>query len=368
MKSFEYGDGEIGKKEIMYAVPSMVIGIGILSLPRLLANATNFYDGAIALLIGGALAILFTWIAANLSSRFPKKSFFSFAPLLVPKPIVFILNVWFTIHFIFFVAYEIRAIGEIAEQYLFSRTPVEILSVMFLLVVVYSVSGSRVGILRLNLLFLPIICFIAVSISLMNITYFEFQNLLPVFTTDWSGYLEGVKLSFFSFAGFEIVLFYVAFMNRTKQAAKFAAAGMGLVVGLYLIIFTTCIGVFTNDTTSTMVYPTIELAKEVEVPGGFFERFESLFFTIWIMAIFNTTAMSLDIAVFSMGSLFRNMKKATRILIISPLSYLICMFPQNINEITSFGTFISYSGGLVTIFIPSILLAIAKLRGIGKCE
>ena len=365
MRSLEYGDEEVGAKEIMFAVPSMVIGIGILFLPRSLANETNFYDGAVSLLIGGFLAVFFTWVNAKLASKFPGKPLFSFVPLLVPKPVVFVLKMILTVHAMILAAYEVRMIAEIAKQYLFDQTPVEVLSVLFLLVVVYAVSGSRVGILRLNILFLPIIYCVALAISFLNIAYFDYHNLFPVLTTDWNGYVAGIKQSFFSMQGFAILLFYIALMNKPKEAPKAAVKGMGMVILLYLVLFTTCIGVFSNDSTSTMVFPTIELAKEIQVPGGFFERFESLFFTIWIMAIFNTAAMSLDMTVISLRSMFKKLKKKNAIIIISPMVYLICMYPQSFIEIMGFGKIISYSGVLVAIILPSILLIIAKIRRIG---
>lgn len=45
MNSFEYGDEKIGELEIFYIVASYTIGAGVLSIPRVLARATNFFDG-----------------------------------------------------------------------------------------------------------------------------------------------------------------------------------------------------------------------------------------------------------------------------------------------------------------------------------
>ena len=42
MKPFEYGDEEIGSREIGFAVSSTIIGIGALSMPRDIANQTFF--------------------------------------------------------------------------------------------------------------------------------------------------------------------------------------------------------------------------------------------------------------------------------------------------------------------------------------
>ena len=44
MKPFEYGDEEIGSREIGFAVSSTIIGIGALSMPRDIADS-NFIFG-----------------------------------------------------------------------------------------------------------------------------------------------------------------------------------------------------------------------------------------------------------------------------------------------------------------------------------
>ncbi|MBM7571032.1 GerAB/ArcD/ProY family transporter [Aquibacillus albus] len=368
MKSFEYGDGEIGHTEIFYAVASMVIAIGILNLPRDLAQATNYVDGVFSLIIAGLFAILFTWMIASLAAKYPKQSFYSYTASLISRPIAFVITLGLTIHFLLFVAYETRMIGVIAAHYIFDRTPIEVASFSFLMLIVYAVSGSHVGILRLNLMFLPIIVLIAITICLMNLAYFDTENLSPFFTTDLKGYWKGVQESYFSFSGYEILLFYIVLMNRPKKAPKFAALGMIIPVLLYATFYVITIGVFSYDTTQTMVFPTIELAKEVEVPGGFFERLESVFFIIWIMAIFNTAAMAYDVSLLAARSIFKKVKKKTLIFIFSPIIFLAAMFPQNLNEIRTMATYISYSSLFVVVFIPIVLLVIAKLRGIKGSE
>lgn len=364
MKPFEYGDQEIGENEILYLVASIIIAVGILSLPRHLAKVTNFSDGWVSLMIGGIIAIFFTGITAKLASRFPNQTFFMYASSLCTKPVAYLLTIWFAIHFIAFTSYETRVIAIITSQYLIERTPFEVISLLFLLVLVYAVSGSRVGVIRLNLLFLPIILFFALLVLILDIRYFEVSNLFPLFTTSWKGYWVGVKESYLSLSGWEILFFYTAFVNRSKKVPKYAMAGVLIPLGLYLVVYIMSIGVFSFETTATIYYPFIELAKEATVPGGFFERFEWLFFTIWIMAIFNTASLSFDIALMAVGSLFQKVKKITIIFILAPIIYLISMFPQDSIEVTKLADYLSYSSIVIAMLLPTGLLLLAKLRGI----
>lgn len=364
MKSFEYGDEEISHREILFAVTSMIIGIGIITLPRSLASVTQGSDGWVSILLGGGISLIFVWIVAKLASRFPKQTFLEYTTRLVTKPIAVILTLLVAFHLMQFTAYEMRAVANISKVFLFDRTPVEVVALVFLLVVIYGVSGSRAGLLRLNLLFIPIILFIGFALIIMNLGLFEYSNLKPFFTTEFTAYFKGAQETTFTFLGFEILLFYIALMNRPEKAPRAAVIGMTIPIVFYLFTFLIAVGVFGHTATINIVDPVIELAKEVQVPGEFFERFESLFFTIWVMTLFNTAAMAFDVALIAVTSVFPKFKKITLIFIFAPIIYLSGMFPPNLVAVFEVGKWLSYSGIFFAMIIPAMLLAIAKLRGI----
>src|SRR5699024_2432951 len=109
---------------------------------------------------------------------------------------------------------------------------------------------------------------------------------------------------------------------------------------------------------------TIELAKAVEIPGEFFERFESIFFVVWIMAIFNTTALTFDVAVFAITSIFKQAPKVKVIFILSPLVYFAAMLPLDIVEVAALGSFVGFTAIIYTSFVVIFLYVIAKIRGV----
>ncbi|RKD21028.1 spore gernimation protein [Ammoniphilus oxalaticus] len=364
MKSFDYGDKMIGSKEMAVAVASMILGGGIITLPRVLAGKTFGADGWLSILIAGIFVCLFTHIAVKLAIRFPHQSFFQYTSSIVSKPIAYALVFVFGVYAMSIVAFEIRLMGNIAKLYLFSRTPTEVLTLSFLLVIAYAVAGTRAAIFRLNLMFFPIVMIVAAVVVVMNLGAFDFKNLFPIFTTDWKGLYSGVKETAYKMLGFEIVLFYIMYMTRPQQAYKASRIGVGLVVMLYILIYITCIGVFANEVTQTIVYPAVELARQVEVPGEFFERFESIFFTVWIMTIFNTSAMAYDIALISVRSMFKQGGKLVYLSFMSPIIYLMAMYPPTHVDVIRYGRYISYTGLTLGAALPALLLLIAVLRGV----
>ena len=368
MKWFTYADPKIDDKEIMIIVPSMLIGGGILTFPRFVADETVGSDGWIVILIGGMLTLLVAWTVAKLATMFPNQSFLSYASAIVSKPIAVILTFLLGTISMLIASYVVRNIANTAKEYLFEQTPMEVIALTFLLVVIYAISSSRIGLFRLNMLFFPFIFLITIIIMLLNIKWFDFGDLLPMFQTSFTGYIKGTGSMITSYVGLGILLFYLALADRPKRAPKMVSIGVCIVMFFYFLVFITCIGVFGHAGTANLLNPTVELAKQVEIPGGIFERAEVVFYVIWIMAIFNTTTMAFDIAVLALHSIFKKANKMTFIFILSPLIYLISMIPENLVELNHFGTFVSYVSAGTTVFVTILLLIIAKIRGMKQVE
>ncbi|WP_068785458.1 GerAB/ArcD/ProY family transporter [Paenibacillus phocaensis] len=364
MKSFEYGDREVGTYEVFASVANMVIGFGVLMLPRTIVETTRSVDGWISILIGGWVALMFTWIVAKLISRFPKRNLYDIASAVIGKPAAVLFTLLFAGYMLTFVAYETRGVASISRIYLFDRTPVEVICLVFLLVLIYGVAGPSVALFRLNTLFLPIVILLLFILFLMNISLFKFNNLMPFFVTDWRSVVVASKESAFSFIGFEILLFYNAVINQPKKVAKASMFGILIPLVLYVLTFIFTVGVFGLEVTGSMLYPTAELAKQVQVPGGFFERFESIFFSVWVLTLFNTASMAYDVALQALEAVFKKAKRITLAFWLGPLIFLVVMQPQNLIEIQQFGEWISYAGIGLGMILPTMLLLLSILRGV----
>lgn len=366
MKITSYGEQPMTAIEMSMTIISMLIGVGILTFPRALAATTKAFDGWISIVAAGGIAMLLGYLVAKTAVKAGNKPFLVFAAGLISKPGAWVLALLQLCYFLGFAAYETRAIASISKQYLFDRSPVEYIALPFILAVLYAVSGSRSALLRLNGMFLPAVLAIVGVVTLFGYRWFEADNLMPFFVTDVPSLTKGMMDVVFSLLGFEIILYYISFMAKPEKAPKAVAAGILIPVVIYLVIYQLAIGIFSNAVTVNIVYPTIELAKEIQFPGNFFERFESIFFVIWIMTIFNTAAMGFDLAGECLAYMFKRLSKRARHLILAPLAYIICMTPRNIPEFDRLGRGISYLAISAGILIPIGLLLLSSLKKEGK--
>ena len=114
-----------------------------LSMPRDIANQTLFSDGWIILLLGGLICAVLGWFVTRVAILFPKQNFVQYTSAHLTKPVAYTISCILVLTFVALTAYESRMISVISQTYLFSDTPIQLLSFFFLLVVIYGIAGSR---------------------------------------------------------------------------------------------------------------------------------------------------------------------------------------------------------------------------------
>lgn len=159
----------IGRKEIVYSVSNMMIGLGILTLPHTIAKKTQFSDGWMPIVLGGMIAFVFAWAIGVLASRFPGKNYHAMASMILSRKAAHVLTLLMSLYFLLFLSYQVRGVSTITRLYLFDNTPEEIIGLVYLLVLIYAVAGPSIALVRLNLIFFPIVVTILLLIVLLNL-------------------------------------------------------------------------------------------------------------------------------------------------------------------------------------------------------
>lgn len=287
----------------------------------------------------------------------------SYASYLLSKPVAVIITFIFSIQFFLITAFNVRELSALSHLYLFDHTPQEVVSLTFLLVVVYAVSGSRAAIFRLNALFFPILIVGLLLVIMLPIRLIHFEQLLPVFQTDLKGFVKGTYFSLINMLGFGIVLFYIALVKKPEKTPKMTAIGVLVTTAFNVLIYIVCIGVFGNITTRNLFFPTFDLSRTAEIPGGFFERFDAFLFLFWTIIFFTTAMIAYDITVMTLRMIFKKLKKMTAVLMLSPIIFFASMIPKTYLDIMFFNRFLGHFT-CIYLFIVTLLLAAAfKIKG-----
>lgn len=353
--------------ELSITLLSFIIGVGILTIPRSLAQELESPDGWISLALSGVIVMIFCYLYTRLQRNFVGMNILEYLKQgSIGKWGAKILAILFIIYFITLCSFEARILTVVVKMYLLDQTPSEVVAGCILLLTTYAVHKGVQGVIHLNLIFMPIIMLVIMGVLSFNIPEFDYDALRPVFSEGVSPVLLTLKNTLLSFLGIESIFFFMAYMKKSDLRSLPLNISLGIITILYILVTTFAYSIFSLDATKFITFPTIELAKEIEVPGAFFERFESLMMTVWIMTIFNTMTMCHFFAYSIFKKEFlpakKNEFKKTKAFlpsIIQLLVFIITFIPNSLVESFTFSDWIGWLGAL--LFVSSILFGYLSL-------
>ncbi|WP_216830590.1 GerAB/ArcD/ProY family transporter [Alkalihalobacterium elongatum] len=332
--------------EMSIVLISAVLSSSIITAPRTLASEIGTPDGWISILLNGIFMVLTVSLYVKLQRNFPGETLLQFfekgrAGKWFAKFIGLILALYFILN----VALVVRVMVFSVKMYLLDQTPSEVLVAIFLLTSSYAVSKGVQGIVHINLMFLPIILFVIVMICLSNFNEIEFGKILPIMSEGVLPIIKGSLALSLPFIGDIPILFYLmSFMGGNLSLKPLNIAGV-IVTLMFLLIVVVTNSIFSIESIQKITFPFMEIAKVIEVPGEFFERLESVTSVIWIMALFTSTSIYQLLAIKIIKDVVSPKGGGSWISpIIVFISMIVAFLPQNITELESLGSPITYLG------------------------
>lgn len=351
----------ITSSQAFLIVAKSIIGTGILVLPQGIAKAVGTPDGWISVVLSGILAMLSGYVIVKLSLRFPGQTFYQYSEAIAGKWLGKMAAVALSLYYILCSAYLLRFMGEVIRMYLLDKTPIEVIVIVFLSIATYLTVGGIHPIARLIEMFLPLVVIFLLVFILFSLQNMESDNIRPVLGGGVLPVLKGIKPSIFSISGFEIMLILPAFMKEPRKAVQSVLGGIALVIPLYTMVVATAIATLSVEEVKTLTWPTMSVAKNIELPGGFFERFESLFSVLWVISMYTAFVLYQYSASLGFAQILRK-RYQTLVYGCLPVIYLVAMFPSDLNEVFQFGDVLGISAMIVASILPLCFWIIAKLR------
>lgn len=353
---------KISSKQVKALVVSIIIGVRILSLPSKLARSQG-NDGWIPIILSGILTIPILIIINKIFELYPDKDFFEIGEEVLGKWIFKIFMIIFLFHFIILSALVTRYLGELVKAFLLVTTPVEVIIVTFIISTSY-LSRSDVHIIgRASYHIYPIIVGYILIIGAILLIEMDFTNMLPVFQSDFSQMPKSLEITFFSFAGYEILLFFLSFSENKKDNLKSSLKGMGIVTVLYTMIFLVCLSQYGRENLQRQTFPTLSVVKEIDLPGFFIENLDRFAMGIWVLIIFATMAGYYYSAGKILSNLLRTRSHDLFIIPLLPIIYTISLIPANVVALgQDLGQIPNYTGIVVIIIMPTIIYGVGYYK------
>jgi spore germination protein len=342
-------------------VVNAIIGSGVMTLSRDAGKAVGTPDAWISVILGGIIALFFGYVVTKLSQRFPGQTFYQYSQIVAGKFLGKIHGILLIVYFLSLGGFQMRAMGELVRMYLLDNTPIEVVMMVFLWVGLYLVDAGIQPIGRICELYFPITVIILLLTLALAWPIFEWDNVRPILGEGMVPALKGIKSTALAFTGFETMFFLPAFMKEPKKAVQAVLIGIGVPILLYTLVVFITIGSLTWDEEITLTWPLMSLAKAIDLPGGFFERFESLFSVLWVIKNYTAFVPNYYFACLGLEELCR---KNYRVFMygLLPMFYLVAIYPSNLNSVFKLGTYVGYEAIFVVGFTSIYFLIIAKVR------
>lgn len=354
-------------------VASTILGVGVLTLPRVVASKMG-EAGWIAVLCGACIAAISLFLVGRLSLRFPGKNILDYSQIifspegkersiwgyLLTIPIMFI----YISFLLFSTALVKRVFGEVVVTSVLLETPLEII-ILTMMITVYILTLYDIDVLaRLNEILLPLIIVPILFIALFSFQNFRLEFLFPIWPNlSLKDVFMGIVFTIFSYQGFELLTVFSGRMFNSQKMLYLNQVGLAVPTFIYLLIVIASISVFGREELDILMWPTLELVKTTQVPGVILERMESAFLGVWVAAVFTTAANVYYAAIILISQLFRIEKYRHWVSLgIIPIIYWIALLPKNVAQLFEWQMFISMIGILFSIFMPAIFLIMATFR------
>nr|WP_302057231.1 GerAB/ArcD/ProY family transporter [Paenibacillus sp. Lou8.1] len=358
---FTRSDDKITTKQAAVFLTNTVLGAGILTLPRNVTEKVQTPDGWLSVLIGGCIVILVVWLMVKLSQQFPGNTVYQYSRKIVGIIPGGFLSVLLIIYFLIIAGLEIRVFAEVTMFYLLEGTPIWAIVIPFIWVGGYLVFGGINPIARLYQIVLPISLFFLLFCFVFSLRIFEIDHLRPVLSDGILPIIKGLKSTILVYAGCEVVMTLVAFLQHPEKAFKAMVVGISIPWVLYFLTVVMVIGGLSTDSTVTSTWPTINLIRSFEIPGFLFERLEFPLLVIWMMQMFCNFCSFFFNASLGISQVF-GLKYRYAIFGLIPIIFISTMTPLSMMDVFSLSGAVEYMGIILFFLVPVLLSIVFVIR------
>lgn len=348
----------LSKYDLFITIIVTAGGTSIFSYPRVLSENIGT-DGWFVIILSGIFVIPFIYfiyksIKINGYMRFTDMLQNNFGSILGK-----IIALYVVLSGCFIIGVETRIFTEVLKMYLLPKTPTEFIILVMLLVGGFLVRGEVESVIRFN----EIAFWIMFGSVILTIPFVlkgaDFTNILPILTHKPLEYIKATKNSVFSILGFEIIYMVLPLVKKKEEMLKVTFKSILFIILFYIIITITTLFVFPKEYNAHLLWPTITMFSTVDIPGTFIERWEGVVMIFWFMFYFTTFVNLYYFNSEIIRDVFNLEDVKISLVLITPIIYILSLYPENIAEVYSIkDKLMPYIGSVIIGILPILLLVI----------
>ncbi len=273
---------KIGTLEAIMLVLTIVITHTISSLPREILVSTKSAS-LINLMFVSILVILFAYLISKLFKKFPGSDIIDVSEFLGGKVFKIIVGVIFISYFLVSSSILLRNFCESLKIIYYPMTNILFIIAMFVIAICTANRLDFNASLKTNLLILPLVLASMIFLFFSNMNKFSPERIFPIFGDGlFDTFVLGLG-NIASFGGVAFLYFLPPYMKQPEKLKKVSMISIGLSAIYLILCVATLLFMFSFFIDTNEITPLYNATRYIEF-GSFFQRLESVFLLIWILA------------------------------------------------------------------------------------
>ena len=273
---------KIGTVEAIMLIITIIVTHTILSLPRDILSSQKSAS-ILNLIYISIIAILVAFLIFKLLKNFPGLDIIDISEFVGGKLFKAIVGIIFITYFIVSSAILLRNFCESLKVIYYPMTNIVFIIALFVIAICIANRFDFSATLKTNLLIIPIVLVSIMLLFLANMNKFVPQRLFPILGEGmFNTFILGLG-NLASFGGIAYLYFLPPLLKEPEKMKKIALVSV-VITAIYLILcVATLLFMFSFFVNTNEITPLYNTTRYIEF-GNFFQRLDSLFLLIWILA------------------------------------------------------------------------------------
>ncbi len=273
---------KIGTVEAIMLILVVIVSRTVSSLPRQVLEIGKSAT-IINLIYVTIIAILISFLIVKLLKNFPGYDIIDISEYLGGKIFKNIVGILFIAHFIITSALLLRSFCESLNIIYYPMTNIIFIIAFFVIAICFANRLDFNASLKTNLLILPLVLVSMIFLFFANMNKFIPERIFPIFGNGlFDTFVLGLS-NLGCFGGIIFLYFLPPYLKEPEKLKKIAFISISLSAIYLILCASTLLFMFSFFIDANEIAPLYNATRYIEF-GSFFQRLESAFLLIWIIA------------------------------------------------------------------------------------
>lgn len=273
---------KIGTLEAIMLILTIVVTHTILSMPRTILVLTKSAS-IINLIFVSIIAIFISYFIVKLMKKFPGLDLIDISEYLGGKVFKNIIGIIFILYFIISSSILLRNFAESLKIIYYPMSNIIFIISLFIIAVCVANRLDFNASLKTNLLIIPLVLVSMLFLFFSNMNKFVPERIFPIFGDGlFNTFVLGLT-NLSAFGGIAYIYFLPPFLKEPDKVKKIALISTGISAIYLILCVSTLLFMFSFFININEITPLYNATRYIEF-GKFFQRLESIFLLIWILA------------------------------------------------------------------------------------